>query len=196
MAKSKPAPGGDWSEWWDARVAALETVLGPCDEIVGHAAIPFDLGADMGGGADIIYFKKHVMGVVSVTSELIGRDDQAKNELGNYELMICHRDDEEWGPGLISRLAYYTLQARLNPGETMDIGEAAPEDSTTAALLFFNYGTFKVRKRNAGLLLCVGITADELKLCRAGKRDRVEQALGAAKVYPFTDLYRDSVIAK
>jgi hypothetical protein len=153
-------------------------------------------GADNGGGADIIYFRKHVKGIVSVTSELIGRDDQVENNLGNYELMVCHRDEEDWGPDLISRLAYYTLEAKINPGETMDMGEAVPENSTVAALLFFDYGTFKVRKRKAGLLLCVGITADELKLCRAGKRDKVEQTLKAAKVYPFTDLYRDSVIAK
>jgi hypothetical protein len=194
MGKSRQ--GDDWAEWWDARVAAIETVLGPCDDIVGHAGIPFDIGADNGGGADIIFFKKHVNGVVSVTSELIGRDDQIENDLGNYELVICHRDAEDWGPDLISRLAYYTLRARINPGETMDIAAAAPEGSTTAALLFFNYGTFNVRKRRAGLLLCVGITADELKLCRAGNRDRVEKALKAAKVYPFTDLYRDSAISK
>jgi hypothetical protein len=196
MAKPKPIPEDEWGEWWDARLAAMETVLGQCDDTVGHASIPFDVGYDNCGGADIVYFKKHVKGVVSATSELIGRDDQVENDLGNYELVICHRDEEDWGPDLISRLAYYTLQARINPGETMDIAEAAPEDSTTAALLFFNYGTFKVRKRKAGLLLCVGITSDELKLCRAGNRDRVEEVLKAAKVYPFTDLYRDSVIAK
>jgi hypothetical protein len=196
MAKSEPVPEDEWTRWWDARVAAMETVLGPCDDVVGHAAIPFDIGADNGGGADIIYFKKHVKGIVSVTSELIGRDDQVENDLGNYELIICHRDEENWGPDLISRLAYYTLQARINPGETMDIAEAAPEESTTVALLFLNYGTFKVRKRKAGLLLCIGITADELKFCRAGKREKVESALKAAKVYPFTDLYRKSAVAK
>jgi hypothetical protein len=193
---AKPIPEGEWGEWWDARIAAMESVLGPCDNIVGHAGIPFDMGADVGGDADIVYFKRHVKGVVSVTSELIGRDDQVKNDLGNYELMICHRDEEDWGPEIISRLAYYTLQAKLNPGDTMDIAEAAPEDSTIAALLFFNYATFRVRGRKAGLLLCVGITKDELKACRAGKRSKVEIALKAAKVYPFTDLYRVSVLAK
>src|SRR5262245_45040168 len=137
MGKAKSEPEDEWGVWWEARVAVIETVLGPSHNIVGHATIPFDIGADLGGGADIIYFKKHVKGIVSVTSELIGRDDQVENDLGNYELMICHRDEEDWGPDLISRLAYYTLRARLNPGETMDIGEAAPDDSTTAALLFF-----------------------------------------------------------
>lgn len=154
------------------------------------------MGAENDGSADIIYFKHHLQGVVSVTSELIGRDDQVLNDLGNYELMICHREEEEWGADIIGRLAYYTLEAKLSPGETMDMAEAAPEDSTIAAFLFFNYATFKVCGRKAGLLLCVGITADELKACRAGKRDKVEKALKSAKVYPFTDLYRDSVLVK
>lgn len=132
---SKPTDVNEWGEWWDARVAAIETILGPSDDMVGHAPIPFDLGADIGGAADIIYFKKHLNGVVSVTSELIGHDEQVPNDLGNYELMICHRDDEPWGADIISRLAYYTLEARLNPGETMDIADAAPQGSTGANIL-------------------------------------------------------------
>jgi hypothetical protein len=75
------------------------------DDMVGHAPVSFALGADIGGAADIIYFKQHLNGVVSVTSELIGHDDQVHNALGNYQLMVCHRDDEPWGPDIISRLA-------------------------------------------------------------------------------------------
>lgn len=108
--------------------------------------------------------------------------------------MICHRDDEDWGPNLISRLAYYTLEEKLEPGETMDIGPAAPDGSTIAALLFLEYARFKVRGKKAGLLLCIGITADELKMCRKGRRADVEQALKKARVYPYTDLYRQSVL--
>jgi hypothetical protein len=140
----------EWGEWWDARVAAIEQVLGPSHDMVGHAPIPFDLGADIGGAADIIWFKHHLDGVVSVASELIGNDEQIQNSLGNYELMICHRDDEQWGGDVISQLVYYTLQAKLNPGDTMDIGSAVPDDSTIAAFLFIKYATFTVRDRAAG----------------------------------------------
>jgi hypothetical protein len=131
---------------------------------------------------------------VTVTSELIGHDDQIQNQLGNYELMICHRDGEQWGPNLISRLAHYTLQAELNPGETMDIGSIKPEEATISALLFFDYARFKVKGREAGLLLCVGITADELNACLNGRRAEVEESLKKAGIYPFTDLYRRSVL--
>ena len=27
----------EWQQWWDARVSALESLLGPSDEVVGHA---------------------------------------------------------------------------------------------------------------------------------------------------------------
>jgi hypothetical protein len=61
MAKSTGED--EWAKWWDARVAAIESILGPSEDIVGHAPIPFDLGAEIGGAADIIYFKQHVKGV-------------------------------------------------------------------------------------------------------------------------------------
>jgi len=191
---AKTTNDNDWDQWFGARLEAIESVLGPAEKIVGHASIPFDVGSDDGGAADIINFKHHVKGVVSVTSELIGRDDQIQNDLGNYELMICHRDEDEWGAEIISHLAYYTLRVRVNPGETMDIGEAAPEGSTIAALLFVKYATFEVKQRKAGLLLCIGITDDELRACRKDNREIVEKSLKAAKVYPFTDLYRSSVL--
>lgn len=180
--------------WWDARVAALESLYGPADEMVGHAAAPFDLGADLGGGADVIYFKNHVDGVITVTSELIGRDDQQLNSLGNYELAICTRSEAPWAGALISRLAYYTLEAKLEPGNTMDIGPALPHGSSIAAFLFFDFGRFIVRGRSAGVLLCVGITADELQACYSGRRAEVENALRQAAVFPFTDLQRKTVL--
>jgi hypothetical protein len=185
----------EWETWWDARVSGIESLLGKSEEIVGHALIPFELGPDAGGEADVIYFRHHLPGVVAVTSELIGRDDQVPSVVGNYELVICHRTDEPWGPNIISRLAQYTLEAELNPGDTMDIGPATPDRSTITGLLFADFGRFRVRGREAGLLLCFGITADELDACRDGKREHVETALKDSGVYPYTDLFRASVLS-
>lgn len=185
----------EWTLWWDARLTAMEGVLGKSAETVGHGVIPFQFGPEMGGSPDFVYFHDHVDGVVSVTAELIGCEDQFANDQGNYELMICARGDEdEWGQGIIGQLAHYTLEAALNPGETMDIGPATPDGSTIAAFLFCDYARFRVRDRDAGLLLCLGITDNELTECRAGNRPSVESALKTAGVYPFTDLYRESVL--
>jgi hypothetical protein len=182
----------EWQVWWDARVAAIESVLGKSDEMVGHGIIPL-LAPDV-GAADVIYFRKHVPGVVAVTSELIGLDGQIPNKLGNYELMICQRGEAEWGGEMISRLAAYTLQAELNPGETMDIEPETPKGSTITGFLFFDYARFEVRGRKAGLLLCLGITEDEKTACIQGRRDEVEAALKSSGVYPFTDPFRKSVL--
>ncbi|MBM4031337.1 MAG: suppressor of fused domain protein [Planctomycetes bacterium] len=192
-------PSGAWRRWMDARIAAIESVLGKRDECVGHAVIPFAFGPEIGGGADVLHFRHHVDGVVSVTCDLIGCEQlgcrpQIPNAQGNYELMICHRGDDECGPNIISRLANYTLDAALNPGETMDIGPAAPDGSTITAFLFLDYARFRVRGRDAGLLLCLGITAKELDECQAGKRRRLLIALKDKGIYPFTDWSRQAAL--
>ncbi|HEX5106772.1 MAG TPA: suppressor of fused domain protein [Pirellulaceae bacterium] len=186
--------------WWDARLAALEGVLGKADEIMGHSPVPFIMGAECGGAADILYFRKHIPGVISVTCELIGGDDtgvgaQVQNIMGEFELMICERETAEWGGRAIGRLAYYTFEHRLNPFDNMEIYRAVPKNSTIYGFLFFDYARFEVLGNRAGLLLCVGITEDELNACRTGRRQEVENALKAANVYPYTDLFRSSVLA-
>ena len=180
----------DWKQTWDAREAVLVSVLGETDGMVLHAMIPFHLG----GQADVICFRKHIPGRVAATCELLGEASQIKNELGAYELMIAHRDDNDWGPNIIARLARYTCDARLEPGHTMDIATAVPKGSTIAGFLFCAYARFTYRGQDAGLLLCLGITADELEQCKAGRRDEVLSALKAAGVYPYTDLSRRSVL--
>jgi hypothetical protein len=186
----------DWRVWWDARNAALESTFGVMDDLVGHAVIPFETGAELGGSADIVYFKHYVRGSVYVTAELIGRDEQIQNALGNYELAICHRTEEDglWGENLISKLSYHTLDAEIEPNETMSLGPSVPKESTIAAFLFLEFGRFRICGRDAGVLLCLGITADELALCRAGRRKDVELALKNNGIFPFTDLFRQSVI--
>ncbi len=64
------------------------------------------------------------------------------------------------------------------------------------AFLFFDYARFEVRGQQAGLLLCLGITGDELKACRGGRRAEVEAALKSAGVYLFTDLFRKSALGR
>src|SRR5262249_62037518 len=59
----------EWGEWCAARVAAIETILGPSDEMVGHAPIPFHLGAETGGDAGAHYFQLDMEVVVLVQSD-------------------------------------------------------------------------------------------------------------------------------
>lgn len=182
------------TDWWDDRMDAIESVLGRSDGMVSHSSVPFEFGYDAGGRADVVHFREYVPGIVYVTSELIGDDRQIRNGLGNYELAICHRTEETWGAETISSLAYCTLNVKIEPSETMSIGSIVPADSTISAFLFSDFGRFTVRGREAGLLLCVGITPDELAACRRGDLQNVEANLRSRNVYPFTDLQRRSVL--
>ena len=183
-------PDDEWERLWDGRQAALESVLGPADDAVLHSPLPFHLG----GQADVLTFRKHVAGKVAATCELLGEPSQKRNLQGTFELAIAHRDDSDWGPNIISKLARYTCDAVLQPGETMDIGPAAPANSTIAGFFFDDFKRMKFQGAPAGVLLCIGLTADEVMACRKGKRQAVYDALIAQKIFPYTDLYRPSVL--
>jgi hypothetical protein len=94
-------------------------------------------------------------------------------------------------------LGSYTLETVLNPGETMDIGPAVPADSTISAFLFtepdITRNSFEVGDEAATLLLCIGITPAELAICQSEGAENILVRLRSARVFPFTDLNRESV---
>jgi hypothetical protein len=120
-------PESEDTDGFGERLAAMESVFGKSDDRVLHAVVPFEFGHEAGGLADVVKFSHHVTGVVYATCALMRRADQVANRLGTCELAVCHRSDEDWGPRLISQLAYYTLEARLEPGHTMDLGPSTPK---------------------------------------------------------------------
>lgn len=184
----------EWQQLWSARERALTMLLGEPHDRVYHSLVPLDLG----GSADVMAFPSFVRGWAFVTADLVGCGGQPENSLGAYELMICTRELDDWAPSLISRLAPYTLEATIEPGETMDMDGALPEGTTLAALVFtepdVERNRFVVQGRRAGLLLCVGITRDELEFTRQNGLGPLESLLREKQVYPFTDLRRDSVL--
>ena len=179
----------DWEVLWDARLAALESVLGPSDDSVLHSPVPFELG----GPADVLIFREHVEGVVYVTAGVIGDEDALPGDGGQYELMICLRDGEDWAPQLLSQLAMYTREAVLNSGDTMDIGPALPQPTQLSAFLYHSYAAITVNEQPATVLLCVGITKDELAFASKKGSAALIERLKEAGIYPFTDLGRKSV---
>jgi len=199
-------PTGQWydlEKWRVPSIRAMETVLGNSDDMQYHAPVLFDAGAEMGGAPDIIKFSCHGEWIAFVTSELIGRDNQVRNSLGNYELMLCLSKDVEdrWATDMLCTLAYATLGAAFEPGETCDIGET-PEGSSTSGFLFSGYARFPVHGRECGLLLCIGITEPEMRFChakpglfsRAKGPARLEEMLRSSSVYPVTDFFRRSLV--
>jgi hypothetical protein len=114
----------------------------------------------------------------------------------DYELMICVKQELSKAADLVSKLASYTCEAELEPGETMDIGEFFG-DSTLRALLFAHLKEppphFEFLGREYGLLLCIGITAEELAFCHANGSDRLLALLREQGVFPYTIPDRTSI---
>ncbi len=72
-------------DYHDAKRAALERVLGPMHDVVGHAVLPFQLG----GAVDMYYFPNGIRGTGFATMELIepDRSGPKPNRIGTYELV-------------------------------------------------------------------------------------------------------------
>ena len=174
---SEPTPTSDeWSMIWKARMEGLSVLFGSPGELVYHATTPFQF-REHGGAADVVPFPNHVSGMTYISSELTGENvGQLENSLGHYELAICTRSDVSMAADFISRLACYTCDSVLEPGQTMDIGTFFG-DSTIKAVVFSTFGKNKERFTlngiSCGVLLCIGITSDEW----GGPRFRTSRSL-------------------
>ena len=172
------------------------SILGQHSDTVLHSPVPFDMGFDIGGGSDVYMYTNHIDGIVYLTSDLIGKK-QHKNKLGNYELMICLPQKNDWGANLISKLAYFTLESTLNSGETMDLGgNFILNDSKIKALLFSKYADFNVKGQRYGILLIIGITSDELEWAKENGGEKLIEKLKEKGIYPKTDFKRNSIFEK
>ena len=174
----------------------LSAHFGAPGDSVYHATIPFQF-REHGGAADVVPFPNHVSGMTYITSELTGEDvGHLEGSLGHYELAVCTRDDLSKAADFISRLACYTCDAILEPGQTMDIGEFFG-DSTIRAVVFTTFSEskahFKLREETCGVLLCIGITSDELEVARSQGSEKVLQDLKEKDVFPYTIPNRPSV---
>lgn len=189
VAMSDVNDDDEWREVWDARLAALEGMLGKAGDSVFHSAIPFQF-RDIGGTADVVPFPHHVPGATYVTAELTGAEaEQRPSSLGNYELMICTRDELPAAASFVSQLAGYTCHEILEPGATMDIGGYFGDDALRA-MVFANAtepaSAFDVCGQRCGLLLCVGITETELSFARAHGSAPLLALLKEQGVFPYT----------
>lgn len=195
MSKKSRSEEDDWKKVWEARLAALVKILGPESGSVLHAPVPFYLG----GFADVIPFPSYVPGMTYVTADLADVDTgQLPSSLGNYELMACAKSELPAAADLISKLARYTCDAELEPGQTMDIPDKFFGDKTLRAVLFAHPAVppvpLEFLGQKYGLLLCVGITGDELAYSRAKGTAKLLAALKLHKVFPYTVPDRKSVI--
>ena len=186
----------DWQKTWDARMDALSRHFGKPADAVYHAVMPFFLG----GQADVVAFPGYRGGIGYVTSEMTGEETgQIPGDFESYELMVCTRSEEKRAPEIIARLARYTCDAKITAGETMDIGDFFGDRSIRAFVFCHPEDEpvrFELNQRSCGVLLCVGITKDELRMKMKNGSDALLTLLKEKRVFPFTEPNRTSVVSK
>jgi hypothetical protein len=190
----KPNPEYDeWKKIWDARLAALIPILGKDSDYVDTAVPPFY----MGGFADVMEFPSYVPGMTYVTGELTGPGTcQIPNSLGQYELMVCVKEKNPRAADMVSRLSRYTCDAKVKPHDVMDLKNFFHDD-TIRGLVFANPQepppSFEVLGQKCGLLLCIGITQNELDFADAEGSAKLLDLLKKNKIFPYTIPNRPSV---
>lgn len=208
-----------WSQFRRAKQTALERILGPMDDVVGHAIIPFDAG----GSVDLFFFPARPPGTVVVTMDLIdpNGDGPLSAQLGPYELVACTRvrrasayainpqtgemapdvDDERfaaitsWFCQMLTAIARDALKTEIQPGDAYELPGEGGEPAHYIIFDRFDSGgqLFEVEGKKYGLLLCIEVFPSELEYAQAHGVDALLARLKQAGVFPFSDLDRKPV---
>jgi hypothetical protein len=191
---------------YELKSQGLERVLGKSHDMVGHAIIPFDIG----GTVDMYYYLNGIKGTGFATMELIQPDGTGPmpNRNGTFELVAFTKlnyvaDTTETIPfnlierrtcGTFTAIAAYSLEAKLEPGETLEI--PGGEDNT--CIIFDEYKPankeFRIGKKEHGLLLVMEIFRDEMEYAMENGSAELFRKLKAKGYYPYSDLDRPSVL--
>jgi hypothetical protein len=194
---------------YEAKEAALERILGPMHDMVGHAIVPFQIG----GAVDMYYFPKGIPGTGFATMELIEPDGSGPqpNRIGTYELLAFTRhkipspeDKSEERPfnkierricGIFTTTGLYSYEAVLNPGETCEV--PGKEGEPNICLIFDEYvsvgKSFEIEGKKHGLLLVIEVFRSEMEHAMKHGSAAVLAKLKEAGHYPYSDLDRKPV---
>lgn len=206
-----------YAEFEEAKTKALEKILGPMENHVGHAVIPFFLG----GGLDLYYFcSSYVPGTVIASMELINSDGSGpkRNRLGMFELVMCTRHcfradpltdsvsvrPRESQDDLIrnriwvnmTTVAQYVQTNRVEPGDTCEIPDESKDDRRYIVFDEFDSHNipFLIEGKRYGLLLCIEVHKSEMAFARQEGTKALFKIMKETNVYPYSDLDRKPVV--
>ena len=203
------------SRHFEMKKAGLEAVLGPRDDTVLHAALPFVAG----GALDLYCFRQALPGTVFATMDLIYPDGQGPqaNRFGTFELAACTRlspggnqyalfsdaanrsrlpyeqtEHRIWR--MLTRIGHYSQAAVLKPGDTCEIPNGTKELAWVLLDRFDLGQPFKIGEKFHHLLLCMEIFPVEQEYARLNGPAALIHLLKNSGDYPYTDLDRRPVV--
>ena len=198
-------------QYHEFKQAALEKVLGPMHNLVGHALIPFQIG----GAVDMYYFPNCIGGTGFATMELIEPDGLGPkpNRIGTYELVaftkhkISNKEEDSNNDqpfnkierrlcGILTSVGYYSYQAVLDPGETCELPGKDQGDFNCIILDEYkpNGKSFEINGKKHCLLLCMEVFRSEMEYAMENGSKKVIEKLKQAGHYPYSDLDREPVL--
>jgi hypothetical protein len=197
----------EFDKHYEMKSKGLEEILGKSHNLVGHAIISFEIG----GTVDMYYYPNGIKGTGFATMELIQPDGTGPvpNRNGTYELVAFTKlpytsDTTETHPfnlierrtcGIFTAIASYSFEAKLEPGETMEIPE---DDGQNKCIVFDEYKPdnkeFLIGNQKHGLLLVIEVFRDEMEYAMENGSQELLKKLKAKGYYPYSDLDRRSVI--
>ncbi len=193
---------------YNLKQQAIETILGPSADVIGHAIIPFRVIAGMTLGAvDMHYFPNHVEGTGFTTMELIQTDGTGPvpNTNGTYELIAFTKqafNDIDQDPPTafnmmerrvcenFTQIAGAAQKKAFNPYEICQISGS---DGKPRYILFDMYREFEVEGHKHHLLLCMEIFEEELTAVANFGHQGFLEMLKMIKIYPYSDMDRNWV---
>lgn len=199
----------EYNRHYAAKQAALERILGPMYDLVGHSMIPFF----MGGATDLYYFPNGIPGTGFATMELIEPDGSGPkpNRIGTYELVAFTKlkmppkgqgtKDDAFSKIQSRICGIFTVTGRcsyediLNPGDTSEIPQEDGEP--TICLVFDEYSPngipFGIEGKRHCLLLCIEVFRSEMEYAMKNGSEVLLDKLKEAGYYPYSDLDRKPV---
>lgn len=220
LKRNKPAakPGDklefseeEYERYYEAKEEALERILGPMHDMVGHALIPFQVG----GAVDMYYFPNGIPGTGFATMELIEPDGSGPrpNRIGTFELVAFTRhkmpssegEADKTHPfnqierrmcGILTVVGRHSYDEVLNPGDTCEI--PGDEGEPAKCLILDEYRgpddkDFTIDGKRHCLLLCLEVFRSEMEYAMRHGSAVVLRKLKEKGYYPYSDLDREPV---
>jgi hypothetical protein len=180
----------DRDELLEEQLSEYHALFGPSDGMVLHALIPLFLG----GQADVLTFPSFPGGIAYVTEDLVEFSDDHSESHRAQQIALCVREPSTILANALSSLGKYFYENLVNEGDTIGLGDDQPHDVSIRALIVWTYAHMTLRGRQIPIRMLTGITQDELDYRWTHGPHALIDKLRQARVYPFTDLHRRSVL--
>jgi hypothetical protein len=194
----------DARQWYDHKSALMEASLGKEHNMVMHALIPYAVG----GALDLYYYPNGLPGTAIATKELseLPKQGSSNDVFGCYELVMFTRHPLDLDAAknketvfgrahmninaILNRIARYSSQAKLNPGETCEF-PADMERVGGKCLIFDAYDHCSDdAATDFGLMAIIEVFRSEMEFARKHRGARLIERLKSKGFYPYSDLDR------